>query len=95
MPIYEYGCNCGNRLEVIQAIGAISPVCPSCEEAMAKMPTCQALVYMKGCPSFRKRYLGSAPYTTRTTSSEVVKGGPGAKDPRAIMEGDKWLEGLE
>lgn len=96
MPIYVYECEpCRSEVEVIQPIGTNTLNCSECKEAMSKKPTCQAFVYMKGSPSFRKRYLGTAPYTTRDTSHERVKGGPGAKSPRAIMEGEKWLETLQ
>ncbi len=78
--------------EVIQPMGANNPEC--CRMSMTKKPTSHTLVYMKGAPSFRKRYLGTAPYTTRTLSSEKVKGGPGAKGANAVMEGEKWLESL-
>ncbi|KKL65444.1 hypothetical protein LCGC14_2154900 [marine sediment metagenome] len=95
MPIYLYECEpCGEKAEVLQPMGARELDCPECEMPMVKQPTCQALVLMKGNPSFRKRYLGTAPYTTRVTPREKVKGGPGAKDPRSVIEGEKWLESL-
>ncbi|KKL67645.1 hypothetical protein LCGC14_2132900 [marine sediment metagenome] len=96
MPVYVYECKaCGQKEEVLQPIGTTELDCPECETPMAKQPTCQALVFMKGAPSFRKRYLGTAPYTTRTLASETVKGGPGSPDPRAREQGEKWLERLE
>lgn len=95
-PIYVYECEaCESEVEVLQPMGTNELDCSECGGAMEKQLTCQALVYMKGSPSFRKRYLGTAPYTTRTLSSETVKGGPGAKSPSAVMEGEKWLESLE
>jgi len=47
-----------------------------------------------GYPSFRKRYLGTAPYTRKIFPSEV-KGGPGSKLPEAKIEGEKWIESIE
>ncbi len=96
MPIYVYEHEpCGSEVEVIQPMGSNAPDCLKCGEAMLKKPTCQALVFMKGTPSFRKRYLGTAPYTTRVLASETVKGGPGATGARAKMEGEQWLESIE
>ncbi len=94
MPIYVYDCNeCKVGQEVRQPLGTDHLNC-SCGRAMSKMPTCQALVLQKGAPSFRKRYLGTAPYTTRVTSSEKQKGGPGAKGPESEKQGAAWLESL-
>ena len=94
MPIYVYKCEtCGLTSEALQPIGTNELDCSKCGVAMSKQPTCQSLVYMKGFPSFRRRYLGTAPYTPRVLSSEV-KGGPGSKQPVAIMLGEKWLESL-
>ena len=96
MPIYVYECEaCGFKDEVNQPIGTNELACSRCGLPAAKQPTCQALVLMNGAPSFRKRYLGTAPYTTRVLASEKVKGGPGAKGEVAVMEGEKWLESLE
>jgi len=95
MPLYVYKCkNCEFEDEVIQKIGADGHNCSKCGAVMFKKPTCQSFVYMKGYPSFRKRYLGTAPYTRKIFPSEV-KGGPGSKLPVAKIEGEKWLESLE
>lgn len=96
MPIYVYECEaCELETEALQPIGTNKLACARCGLPTVKQLTCQALVYMKGTPSFRKRYLGTAPYTTRDTSSERVKGGLGAKTAKAKMEGEKWLESIE
>lgn len=96
MPIYVYECEaCGLKTEALQPRDTNELDCPRCGLPTVKQLTCQALVLMKGAPSFRKRYLGTAPYTTRDTSRERVKGGPGAKGKTAVMEGEKWLESLE
>lgn len=96
MPLYVYKCEyCGFEDEVIQQMGSNGLTCSKCGENMTKKPTHQAFVRMKGNPSFRRRYLGTAPYTTRTLSSEKVKGGPGSPLPVAKIEGEKWLESLE
>jgi len=95
MPIYCYRCeNCGFKDEVIQRIGEDKLNCSKCGGGMIKKPTHQAFVRMKGNPSFRRRYLGTAPYTRRQFPSEL-KGGPGSKLPKAKIEGEKWLESLE
>ncbi len=96
MPLYVYECEaCESKAEVLQPIGTNNKDCPKCEMPMVKQLTCQALVFMKGAPSFRKRYLGTAPYTTRDTSGKRLPGGPGAKGADTKMEGEKWLESLE
>lgn len=92
MPIYIYKC-CGVEDEVIQQIGADAPGCLKCGMTMIKKPTHQAYVEMKGTPSFRRKYLGTAPYTSRDSKYED-KGGPGSKLPTAKVEGEKWLESL-
>ena len=75
-------------------MGAEAPVC--CGESMEYVFAPIAMVKMNGqLPSYRKRYLGTAPRTTRDTSRERIKGGPGAKGDVAVMEGEKWLENLE
>lgn len=98
MPIYVYKCgDCGFEDEVIQQMGVNKLNCPNCGRSMSKKPTSHAFVYMKGkggYPSFRKRYLGTAPYTTKVMPSEV-RGGPGSKLPAAKIEGEKWLESIE
>tara|TARA_Y100000310_G_scaffold345852_1_gene471405 strand:+ start:12286 stop:12582 length:297 start_codon:yes stop_codon:yes gene_type:complete len=95
MPIYAYGCEpCGVESEVIQPIGAEDPKCLECGVAMVKKPTCHAFVYMEGkggYPSFRKRYMGTAPNTSRILPGET-KGGPGSNRPDAKLQGEKWLE---
>ena len=94
MPIYAYRCEkCEDSKELIQSMGAEAPVC--CTTPMQYIFAPIAMVKMNGTPSFRKRYLGTAPYTTRDTSSKRVQGGPGAKGDVAVMEGEKWLENLE
>ncbi len=93
MPIYFYRCEkCKKSEEFLRPIGAEAPVC--CGESMDYVFVPIAMVKMKGTPSFRKRYLGTAPYTTRNTSHERLPGGPGSKHPRAKEEGEKWLESL-
>jgi len=65
---------------------------------MYKKPTCHSVIYMKGkggYPSFRRKYLGTAPYTTGVMSPEETKGGPGSKLPAAKIAGEQWLESLE
>lgn len=98
MPIYLYKCEqCEYEEEIIQQIGGDGLNCPECGLVLHKKPTCHAFVFMKGkggYPSFRKRYLGTAPYTRKIFPSEV-KGGPGSKLPEAKIEGEKWLESLE
>ncbi len=96
MPIYVYECeDCELETDELQPMGTDSLDCPECGDAMVKQLTCQSLVNMKGAPSFRKRYLGTAPYTTRDTSKERLPGGPGAKGATAKMEGQKWLRSIE
>ena len=96
MPIYVYKCErCGFEDEVIQPLGTNGLNCPKCGVGMSKKPTYHSFVYMKGkggYPSFRRRYLGTAPYTTKATK---LKGGPGSKLPAAKTEGEKWLESIE
>ena len=93
MPIYVYKCDkCGFEDEVIQQMGVNGLHCPKCGLSRSKKPTRHAFVYMKGYPSFRKRYLGTAPYTTKPSK---VKGGPGSKLPAAKIEGERWLESIE
>lgn len=95
MPIYVYECEaCELKTEELQPLGTNELACARCGLPMVKQLTCQALVMQKGTPSFRKRYLGTAPYTTRDTPHERVKGGFGAKGARAVMEGEKWIESL-
>lgn len=98
MPIYVYKCEtCGFKDEVIQQIGTNGLNCSNCGTGMSKKPTHHSFIYMKGkggYPSFRKRYLGTAPYTRKIFSSEV-RGGPGSKLPQAKIEGEKWLESME
>ncbi len=95
MALYVYECEaCELKTEALQPIGTNGLDCPRCGLPAVKRPTCQALVFMKGTPSFRKRYLGTAPYTTRDTSGKRLPGGPGAKGAKAKMEGEKWLESL-
>jgi putative FmdB family regulatory protein len=95
MPLYVYGCeDCEFEDEVIQNIGIDELACPKCGRGMLKKPTCQSLVYMKGAPSFRKQYLGTAPYTSRVTGLEN-KGGHGSQSSAGKIEGGKWLESLE
>ena len=90
MPIYVFRCEkCEDSKEIRQPIGAEAPVC--CGESMEYVFAPIAMVKMKGTPSFRKRYLGTAPYTTRAVACEKVKGGLGAKGARAKMQGEKWL----
>ncbi len=36
MPLYEYQCECGETLEVIQTIGSDAPKCPTCGGGMTK-----------------------------------------------------------
>lgn len=91
MPIYEYGCKCGNRLEVIQAIGNVSPVCSACGEGMVKMPTFPAMVKMAGIystPAERRFYEGTAPFTER--GAHVWQEGD-PREPVKEKEGRKWL----
>lgn len=78
-------------------MGTSELVCSICGEGMSKLPGgAGCLTLMNGQdPSFRRRYLGTAPYTGRDTSGERVKGGPGAKGRRANMEGQKWLRSIE
>jgi len=95
MPLYIYKCNhCDFEDEVLQNIGTNKLDCAKCGFSMNKIPTAHAFIYMKGYPSFRRRYLGTAPYTTKPNPSEL-KGGPGSKLPLAKIEGEKWLESIE
>lgn len=100
MPIYEFECNeCKFTVEKIQAFDIGSPVC-KCGGAMRRLFSPIAFVNMNGSPSFRKQWLGTAPYTTRGTSPKVddlgrTKGWPGDRDPESIIQGKKWLESLE
>ncbi|KKL20902.1 hypothetical protein LCGC14_2450810 [marine sediment metagenome] len=94
MPIYLYRCDkCKESKELVQPMDAEAPVC--CDNPMTYVFAPIAMVKMKGNPSFRKRYLGTAPYTTRNTSHERLPGGPGSKHPEAVKEGEKWVESLE
>ncbi len=96
MPLYVYECEvCELEVEARQPMDTDKLDCPRCGLPTVKQPTCQAIVYMKGAPSFRKRYLGTAPYTTRDTSGKRLPGGPGSKHPAAVREGEKWIESLE
>ena len=98
MPIYVYKCEgCGFEDEVIQPISTNGLNCSRCGAGMTKKPTHHSFVYMKGkggYPSFRKRYLGTAPGTSSISPFEH-KGGHGSKLPAATTEGEKWLESLE
>ena len=92
MPIYVFGCkNCETEVEVLQPIDADEPSC--CGTAMTKKPTAHSFVYMKGYPSFRKKYLGTAPGTSRFNGLEG-KGGPGSQMPDAKSQGAAWLESI-
>jgi putative FmdB family regulatory protein len=37
MPIYEYRCDCGGRVEVLAAFGAPAPTCPACRRRTRKV----------------------------------------------------------
>ena len=37
MPIYEYRCDCGGRVEVLAAVGAPAPTCPACRGGTRKL----------------------------------------------------------
>lgn len=65
MPIYEYNCDCGFGLELIQSNGGSPPVCPECEREMIRKFPIPAMVKMDGFYPARKKFLdGSAPGTT-------------------------------
>jgi len=71
MPIYLYRCaKCGSEIEVIHNMKQDTPDC--CGSPMLKLPTCPAMVKMKGMggyPSRRKFVKGTAPYTTRESKA--------------------------
>ena len=97
MPIYVYECEpCKSTVEELQPMGTSELECPLCREGMSKLPGgAGVMTLMNGqYPSFRKRYLGTAPHTSNITGLEG-KGGPGAKGQRAYMEGQKWLRSIE
>ena len=59
MPIYEFICECGYEVEIIQDIGKEAPLCPKCGGAMHKKLSPIAFFKMKGMggyPSLRKAY---------------------------------------
>ncbi len=98
MPLYKYECEpCKSTVLELQPMGTNELVCSICGEGMSKLPSgAGCLVLMNGQdPSFRRRYLGTAPFTTGDTSGERVKGGPGAKGKKANMEAQKWLRSIE
>ncbi len=100
VQIYRYKCDAGHRFErpFLTEYGLIC-LEPGCGELCTVIVTeafSYGLTLMNGqYPSFRRRYLGTAPYTTRDTSGERVKGGPGAKGQRANMQAQKWLRSIE
>jgi putative FmdB family regulatory protein len=96
MPIYVYECEpCKSTVEELQPVGTSELECSTCGKAMSKRLTSPGMVKInRQHPSFRRRYLGTAPYTTRDTSGERVKGGLGAKGRRANTEAQKWLSSI-
>ena len=65
MPIFDFDCDCGNELEVIQ-VGIDAPTCPKCGGVMRRKFSPIAMVKWKGeggFPSLRKTHKGTAPYT--------------------------------
>jgi len=65
MPIYDYFCDCGFGLEVVQANGGSPPVCPVCEEGMKRKFPIPAMIKMDGLYPARKKFVdGSAPGAT-------------------------------
>ena len=59
MPIYEYICECGYKVEIIQNMEAEAPLCVKCGGAMRKKFSPTAFFKMKGMggyPSLRKAY---------------------------------------
>lgn len=93
MPLYAYECEkCGDAKELLQPKPE-APVC--CGEPMRYVFKPIAMVKMGNqTPSYRKKYLGTAPHTTRGNSKEEPRGGRGTDNPRGIVEGQKWLEQL-
>ncbi len=71
MPLYDYKCGvCGNQDIVHHGVHKDSPLC--CDTPMNKMPSCPAVVKIKGAggyPSRRKFVNGTAPYTGRGTQA--------------------------
>lgn len=93
MPIYEFECKCGNKLEIIQAIGTDSPTCSNCGGGMAKMPSAPAMVKMAGAygsPAERKWNEGTAPFTNRRGQPPPWQEGD-PKEPLKRKRGRKWL----
>lgn len=93
MPLYDYGCKCGNRIELIQAIGIPSPACSMCGGSMAKVISAPALVKVAGIypnPSARKWHDGTAPFTSGGGHQEIWQEG-NPNEPIAEKQGRKWL----
>ena len=74
MPVYEYECECGNEVELIQGIDYASPKCKKCGAGMARKPTRPASIRVLskgGHPArskgykegYSKEYLKSLPET--------------------------------
>ena len=95
VEIYSYKCDTDHRFE--RPFLNRGLICPECGELCTVESAEEfslGLTLMNGqYPSFRKRYLGTAPHTSNITGLEG-KGGPGAKDHRAYVEGQKWLNSI-
>lgn len=70
MPLYEYKCECGAKIERIQPVNGIPPLCPRCDRIMSKQVSPIAMIRIKGqgLPA-RRQWMdnwtpGSPPFST-------------------------------
>lgn len=69
MPIYDYFCDCGFELEVIQLNGEKQHICPKCGSGLRRRFPTPAMVKMDGLYPARKKFVdGSAPGATSDVS---------------------------